>query len=125
MQAIDSKIGLQALKGLVRSRSLLGPLSVLYENVGRVFKIPMQSFHPYVVGGAEANRQVLVSERDKLRWRNSDPVAHVLRRGVLVTDGEEHDHARGLMEPHLHPSVLPAYAAMMVEQTDRMTAGWQ
>jgi cytochrome P450 len=125
MQALDSKTGMQALKGLIREGSLLGPLSVLYQRVGRVFKIPLRSFHPYVVGGPEANRQVLVSEREKLRWRNTDPVADVLRRGVLVTDGEEHDHARGLMEPHLHPGVLPGYTSIMLQQTERVAATWR
>jgi cytochrome P450 len=125
MRAIDAETGRQALRELIRGRSLLGPLRVLYERVGRVFQIPLPGFHPYVVGGPEATRKVLVSERSNLRWRNPDPVTDVLRRGVLVTDGEEHDHARGLMEPDLHPSVLPTYTATMIAETDRVTARWQ
>jgi cytochrome P450 len=122
---INSELGRQALLALLRDRSLLGPLSVLYERVGRVFRIPLPSFHPFVVGGPTANRQVLVTERGKLRWRNSDPVADVLRRGVLVTDGEEHDHYRGLMETHLHPSVLPGYMEPMIAETDRVSGTWR
>ena len=72
------------------------------------------------MGGAEANRRVLVTERDKVRWRNPDPVTEVLRRGVLVTDGEEHDHYRRLMESHMRPSTLPDYAQAMIAQTDRV-----
>jgi cytochrome P450 len=125
MEAIDSETGIQALKGLLHERSLLGALSVLYRRVGRVFKIPLNAFHPFVVGGPEANRRVLVSERGKVRWRNPDPVTDVLRRGVLVTDGAEHDHYRGLMEPHLHPSMLSDYTGSMIAQTDRVTSGWQ
>ena len=78
-----------------------------------------------MVAGPEANRRVLVTERDKVRWRNPDPVTEVLRRGVLVTDGEEHDHYRGLMEPDLKPSALPDYARAMIAQTDRVSATWQ
>ena len=83
MQSIDAATGRRALQELFRTRSLLGPLTVLYRRIGRVFQIPLSAFHPYVVGGPEANRQVLVSERGKLRWRNPDPVTGVLRRGVL------------------------------------------
>ncbi len=125
MRAIDSQTGLQALRERLRTRSLLGPLSVLYRRVGRVFRIPLSSFHPYVVAGPEANRKVLVAERSKLRWRNPDPVTDLLRRGVLVTDGEEHDHYRGLMESELHPSALPGYADMMIAETDRVTSLWK
>jgi len=68
---------------------------------------------------------VLVTERDKLLWRNHDPVTDLLRRGVLVTDGEEHDRYRKLMEPSLHPSQLDGYAQMMIEQTERVAELWQ
>src|SRR5512140_3902073 len=125
MQRLDAETGRQALKELLRGRALLGPLSVLYRRVGRVFQIPLSGFHPYVVGGPEANRKVLVSERNRLHWRNPDPVTDVLRRGVLVTDGEEHDHYRSLMEPHLHPSVLPDYSKLMIAETDRVASLWQ
>ena len=125
MQAIDAETGRQALQELLHARSLLGPLSVLYRRIGRVFQVPLSAFHPYVVGGPEANRKVLVLERNKLLWRNPDPVADVLRRGVLVTDGKEHDHYRSLMEPHLHPSALADYAGIMIAETDRVSSLWQ
>jgi cytochrome P450 len=51
-------------------------------------------------------------------------VTELLRRGVLVVDGEEHDRYRELMEAPLHPSRLPAYARMMIEQTDRVSSTW-
>lgn len=125
MQAIDAETGRQALQELLREGSLLGPLGVLYRRIGRVFQIPLPAFHPYVVGGPEANRKVLVSERSKLRWRNPDPLTSVLRHGVLVTDAEEHDHYRSLMEAHLHPSALPDYAGIMIAETDRVASSWQ
>src|SRR5512140_3725334 len=98
MRFPDLETGRQALRELVHTRSLLSPLGVLYRRLGRVFQIPLPGFHPYVAGGPEALRQVLVSERSKLRWRNPDPVTDILRRGVLITDGQEHDLYRGLME---------------------------
>ena len=75
--------------------------------------------------GPEANRKLLVTEREKVRWRSADPVTDLLRQGVLVTDGAEHDAYRGLMEPELHPSVLPRYVKTMLAETDRVTAEWQ
>ena len=52
------------------------------KHVGRFFQIPIPGFRPYVVFGPEANRKVLVTERDKVLWRNTDPVTELLRRGV-------------------------------------------
>ncbi len=125
MRTIEAETGRQALRELIRDGSLLGPLRVLYQRIGRVFQVPLSGFHPYVVGGPEANRKVLVTERSKLRWRNTDPVTDVLRRGVLVTDGKEHDHYRGLMEARLHPSVLADYTEIMVGETDRVSSRWK
>lgn len=36
------------------------------KHVGRFFQIPLPGFRPYVVFGPEANRKVLVTEREKL-----------------------------------------------------------
>jgi cytochrome P450 len=122
---VNSQVGIAALKALLAERSPLGPLKVMAEQVGRFFQIPLPGFKPYVVFGPEANRKVLVAERDKVLWRNHDPVTDLLRRGVLVTDGQEHDQYRKLMEPSLHPSQLDGYAQMMLEKTSQVTAAWQ
>ena len=119
------ELGLAVLRAFLRERSPLGPLQVMAERIGRFFQIPLPGFRPYVVFGPEAARQVLVSERNKLLWRNHDPVTDLLRRGVLVTDGEEHDHYRRLMEPPLHPAALSGYTQMILSNTDRVTAAWQ
>ncbi|MDQ2693046.1 MAG: hypothetical protein M3Y68_13495, partial [Chloroflexota bacterium] len=122
---VSSATGRAALSALVKERSPLGPLKVMAEQIGRYFQIPIPGFRPFVVFGSVANRKVLVTERDKVLWRNTDPVTDLLRRGVLVTDGEEHDHYRRLMEPSLHPSMLPGYRQMMIEQTDRVSSSWK
>lgn len=122
---ISSETGRAALSALFREGSPLGPLKVMAAYVGRFFQIPIPGFRPFVVFGPEANRKVLVTERDKVLWRNTDPVSDLLRRGVLVTDGEEHDHYRKLMEAPLHPSQLSTYSQMMIEQTDRVTSQWK
>ena len=124
-QTLSPETGRLALKSFLEQHSPLGPLKVMAEQIGRFFQIPLPGFRPYVVFGPEANRKVLVTERDKVLWRNHDPVTDLLRRGVLVTDGEEHDRYRKLMEPALHPSQLDGYARMMIAQTERVTDLWQ
>jgi len=121
----DFETGKRVLSAFLRERSLLLPLQIMYERMGHFFQIPLAGFHPFVVGGPDANRKVLVTERDKVCWRNTDPVTDVLRQGVLVTDGEEHDLYRGLMEPALSHSRLPGYAELMLRQTDRVSSTWQ
>lgn len=125
MKPILPSLGRAALLALLKERSPLGPLKVMAKHVGRFFQIPLPGFRPYVVFGPEANRKVLVTEREKVLWRNTDPVTDLLRRGVLIVDGEEHDRYRKLMEPPLHPSRLPAYTDMMIRQTERVASTWR
>jgi cytochrome P450 len=122
---ISAETGRTALHAFIKERSPLGPLKVMARELGRFFQIPIPGFHPFVVFGPEANQKVLVTERNKVLWRNTDPVTDLLRRGVLVTDNQEHDHYRDLMEPSLHPSILAEYRQMMIEQTDRVSSTWK
>jgi cytochrome P450 len=122
---ISAETGRAALSALIKEGSPLGPLKAMAKHVGRFFQIPIPGFRPYVVFGPEANRKVLVTERNKVLWRNTDPVTELLRHGVLVTDGKEHDHYRQLMEPPLYPSKLANYTQIMIEQTDRVSSTWQ
>ena len=124
-QQLSPETGRATLKALFHERSPLGPLKVMAKHVGRFFQIPIPGFSPYVVFGAKAARKVLITDRKKLLWRNTDPVTDLLRRGVLVTDGEEHDHYRSLMETPFHPSQLSKYSEMMIQQVDRVISTWQ
>ena len=125
LKSISPQTGRAALRSLLEEGSPLGPLKVMAEHVGHFFQIPIPGFRPFVVFGPQANRKVLVTERNKLLWRNTDPVTDLLRRGVLIVDGEEHDRYRDLMEPALHPAQLSTYTQMMIEQTDRVTSLWK
>ncbi|MFZ5880939.1 MAG: cytochrome P450 [Chloroflexota bacterium] len=119
------ELGLAVLRAFLREKSLLGPMRVMAGRIGRFFQIPLPGFRPYVVFGPEAVRQVLVTERHKLLWRNHDPVTDLLRHGVLVTDGAEHDHCRSLMEPVLHPAALGGYTQIIIATTDRICSSWR
>jgi cytochrome P450 len=121
----DLETGKLVLRAFLKERSLLTSMRILYERVGTLFHIPLTSFHPFVVGGPDAIRKVLVTERNKVLWRNTDPVTDLLQQGILVTDGQEHDLYRGLMEPALSHNELPGYTEMMRRQTDRVTALWR
>jgi cytochrome P450 len=67
-----------------------------------------------------------VTARDDFRWRvDDDPVTHLLRFGVLVTDGEQHDTLRRQMNPSLHKRMLTGYVEAMVRATDQVCATWQ
>ncbi len=124
-KGISAETGRAALSTLFKEGSPLGPLKVMAKHVGRFFQIPVPGFRPFVVFGPEANRKVLVTERNKLLWHNTDPVTDLLRRGMLVTDGAEHDRYRELMETSLHPSKLPSYSQTMIERTDRVSSLWK
>jgi cytochrome P450 len=125
LKRISAQTGRAALSAFFNEGSPLGPLKVMAKHVGSFFQIPIPGFRPFVVFGPEANRKLLVTERNRLLWRNTDPVTDLLRRGVLVTDGAEHDHYRELMEAPLHPSRLPNYTQMMIQQTDRVSSMWR
>ncbi len=122
----EARNGLQVLRGLLRERSLLAALALMREYVGPVFQITMPRFRPAVFVGPDSNRQVLVTERGLLSWRNeTDPVVKLLRRGVLVVDGEEHDRYRHIMDaPYQRRNVLPSIPAFW-RYTDDVTATWE
>ena len=122
---IDGPAGLRVFAALLRRRSVLGALEQLHAELGDVFRIPLPVFNPFVLVGPEANRFVAVTGRHDLRWRpEGDPVAKLLRQGVLVTDGELHDELRGAMTPALHKRQLAGYAAAMLHRTDQVIAAW-
>ena len=121
----DGPTGLKVLRGLVRDRSLLTALALMHAHVGNVFQITMPRFQPAVIIGREAARQVLVTDRDRLQWRSeTDPVTRLLRRGVLVVDGEEHDRLRATMEPTLQRPQTLRHVAAMWQYTDQVAGTW-
>ena len=126
MQNLDSKNLQSIVMGFVREKSPLPALRILYQHFDRTFQIPLPGFRATVTGGPANNRQLLITEREKLRWRSpDDPVTKLLRKGVLVVDGLEHDQYRKLMEPLLAPGALPNYTARMASLVDRVTASWK
>lgn len=121
----EGEQGLTILKGLLKDRSLLTALSLMRQHVGPIFQITLPRFKPAVAVGPESNREVLVTKRREFSWRNeSDPVVKLLRHGVLVVDGEEHDRLRAIMDPPLHRrNVIPHIPAFW-RTANTLTDAW-
>ncbi len=121
----DGKTGWRALKAMLRHKSILAALQVFHDELGDVFRVSLPGFSPIFLVGPEANHFVLVTARNDLRWRSEqDPAVDLLRHGVLVQDGQEHDHLRRVIDPALHRRKLAGYVEAMWASTDQVTAGW-
>lgn len=121
----DGKAAFQALRALIRHKTMLAPLAVLHQELGDVFRLSFLGFNAVVLVGPEANRFVHITARDQLCWRlENDPVTRLLRHGVLVEDGEAHDQLRQRMNPAFHRRMLAEYVQTMVRCTDQVWATW-
>src|SRR5213078_1113258 len=100
------------------------PLSVLlaaYEEHGPVFAIRIfHAIHVFMLG-PEANRFMLVTDRDKFRWRDGSlgDLIPLIGDGLLTTDGAYHDRAREIMMPAFHRERVAAAAEVMFEEANR------
>jgi cytochrome P450 len=122
----DPDTGREVLRALLRDRSLLAALGVMRDRLGDIFRVALGPFRPVFVVGPGANRQVLVKQRSSFRWRTEgDPVTKLLRRGVLVVDGDEHDRLRALMDPTLYKKQALGQVSVMRDEVDYVTADWQ
>jgi cytochrome P450 len=122
----DSQTGLRALQAIVKQRSPLGALRVFHRELGNVFQSNLPGFKPIMLVGPQAAEFVLVTDRDKFLWRSEgEPVTNLLRRGVLVTDGAEHDSLRKLMNPAMHRQLVNSYVDTMRRAVDDVIDTWQ
>jgi cytochrome P450 len=125
MPQAEPRKGLRVLAGLARDRNPLTALALMHEFVGNAFEIPAPRFRPSVFVGPDANRQILITERDLLSWRNeNDPVVKLLRRGVLIVDGEEHDHYRQIMDQTLQRRNVNPHIPDFWRYTDQVAEPW-
>ena len=106
-------------------RTILAALEVFHRELGDIFRITLPGFKPIMLAWPDANRFVLITSRGDLRWRTEgDPVTSLLRHGVLVTDGEEHDVLRRQLDPSLHRRMMSGYVEAMWRSADRVAAAW-
>src|SRR3954453_11475648 len=115
---------------VVTERMRRDPLSVLlaaYEEHGPVFAIRIfHAIHVFMLG-PDANRFILVTDRDKFRWRDGSlgDLIPLIGDGLLTTDGEYHDRAREIMLPVFHRERIASAATVMSEEADRALEGWR
>jgi len=122
----NPQAGLHALRAMLREKHPLAAMQVFHASLGDVFRIKLPGFAPVVLVGPQAAHFVLVEERGSMRWRNEqDPVTDLLRHGVLVEDGDEHDQLRRLMNPSMHRRRLLGYEESMLQAVDQVTAEWR
>ncbi len=122
----DGPAGLAALREMIRQRSPLAALQQFHRAAGDVFQINLPGFKPVMLAGPAAAELVLITERDKFLWRaEGEPVTNLLRRGVLVTDGAEHDSLRKLMAPALHRQMVNSFVGIMSQAADDIIDTWQ
>lgn len=122
----DGAAGLHILRQLAATRSPLAALELMQQHVGNLFQIPAPGFRPAVMAGPDYNRHLLLTNRQEYLWRTeTDPVTELLRRGVLVLDGEEHDRVRACMEPALLRRPTLGHIDKMLASTDWVLDQWQ
>jgi cytochrome P450 len=106
------------------------PLSVLlpaYGEHGPVFAIRIfHAIHVFMLG-PEANRFMLVTDREKFRWRDGSlgDLIPLIGDGLLTTDGTYHDRAREIMLPVFHRERIASAAGIMTEEAKRALEGWR
>ncbi|MGI8460120.1 MAG: cytochrome P450 [Solirubrobacterales bacterium] len=108
-------------------RQMLDVLLEAHERYGPVFTL--RTFHLAGVWmlGPEANRFMLVSDRDKFVWRDGlmGDLIPLIGDGLLTTDGEFHDVARRIMMPAFHREHVLKATEVMVEEADRALDRWR
>lgn len=120
-----SKSGPQALQAFYKTRNALAALQVFQAEVGDIFQLTLPGFKPVVVAGPQAAHEVLATSRHEFSWRpEGDPVCRLLRQGLLVVDGVQHDHLRHTMTPAMQKYNLPDYISTMWQATDQVTSRW-
>ena len=127
MAQMRLRTGLAALWALRNGFSDLLPiLERMRQDLGDIFQLTLPGFRPVFVASPKAIRQVLVDDWEAYRWRlNEDPVTRLLRRGLLVTDGEEHARLRAVMELSSRRAHFAPRCERIWQVCDRVLDTWQ
>jgi cytochrome P450 len=123
----SGQIGLKALQGIIKRKSVIGALETLHVEMGDIFRLPMPGFSPVVLVGAEANKLIANDWKDDLQWRMpNEPITILLHEGVLVTDGKQHDDIRApMVKPIMHRPMLQSYVEAMIKSAEAIMGAWQ
>lgn len=107
----------------------VGPfLAEMYAKHGPIFRSTSFGNEIVFLVGPEANRFVLVSNRQKFSnyegWSKIFGVMEMFGKGLLVMDGKEHDEHRRMMNPAFAISYMNNYLPLMNRIIRERTATW-
>ncbi len=107
----------------------LGPLlAEAYQQHGPIFRSTYFGKDIVYMVGPEANRFVLVSNRQKfsnyIGWGTLFTVVDMFGRGLLSMDGAEHDQQRKVMNPAFAVSYMDRYLPLMNRIIREQVATW-
>lgn len=87
------------------------------------YRFPLRMIYLF---GPEANRLILHDQADNFRW--GEAMSSLLPvngpTALVVTDGEDHDRRRRLVQPAFAKRRVDANLDLIVDEADRMLAGW-
>lgn len=103
-------------------------LAEAYEQHGPIFRSTFFEREILYLVGPEANRFVLVNERQKFSnqvgWGTIFQVTNMLGHGLLSMDGEEHDQHRKMMNPAFTVSYMDRYLPLINRIIREHAATW-
>lgn len=116
------------LRLATRTRDLAALLDEMYARWGPVvdvgYRYPLRSVYLF---GPEANQLILHDHPENFLW--GDALSALLPvdgpTALIVTDGEEHDRRRRLVQPAFAKRRVDAHLDLIVEEADRMLERWR
>jgi cytochrome P450 len=103
-------------------------LAQAYQQHGPIFRSTYFGQEIVYMIGPEANRFVLVSNREKfsnhIGWSTIFSVSDMFGRGILSMDGPEHDQQRKVMNPAFTVSYMDRYLPLMNRIIREQVATW-
>jgi cytochrome P450 len=112
---------------VLAQRDLGALLTHLHAAYGPVVEAGVGPLRFVYLFGPEANEVVLSSAADRFRWREAFQALEVVDgpTALVLSDGEDHDRRRRLVQPAFAKRRVDAMAAVAVEEVDRTLDGWR
>ena len=101
-------------------------LRALYVNYGRVVGFGVRPFRYVGLFGPDANRYVLAEHPENFRWREAlrTLIPVIGDTAIVVSDGEDHDRRRHIVQPAFATRRLHSYVDVMRAAIDTELDSW-
>lgn len=107
-------------------RNRLGFLSQLARDYGDLVYFQLGPQPVFLLNHPDYIRDVLVTHhKNFMKGEGLQRAKRLLGEGLLTSEGEVHLRQRRMMQPAFHRQRIAAYAARMVEYTERASQRWQ